>query len=56
MKCECQDSAGHVCGKEMSKKEYRQDGMCQNCADNVWNEMTSTDHPEWFHESSLKTN
>ena len=49
MKCQCEDSSGVVCGKEMTKEEYKQDGMCWDCADHVWNEMTSTEPYKWHH-------
>lgn len=50
-KCPCQDSNGGVCGKVMTKREYKQDGMCQRCADNVWLEMRETgDEYIWTHE------
>jgi hypothetical protein len=37
--CQCEDSSGNICGKEMSKEEIDRDGMCGNCAGMVWNEM-----------------
>ncbi len=51
-KCPCEDSAGKVCGKVMSKEEEEQDGMCQRCGDQVWNEMTSESHEEWHHPTA----
>lgn len=51
--CKCQDSGGVVCGKEMTHKEVEQDGMCQTCADHVWNEMVSESKEySWFHDKT----
>ena len=47
--CPCQDSNGIVCGKKMTKQEAAQDGMCSNCADNVWFEMHSNKEHKWYH-------
>lgn len=49
MKCECQDSNGDVCGKEMTPEEVEQDGMCYACADNVWEEMHNNIDHHWEH-------
>lgn len=48
-KCPCQDSTGKVCGKEMTSEEYEQDGMCWNCADNVWSELKG-ENEGWTHD------
>lgn len=50
--CVCQDSNGLVCGKEMTKQEYQQDGVCSTCADHVWTEMGSTDDYFWKHKNT----
>lgn len=47
--CKCQDSSGKVCGKKMTKREKKQDGMCSNCANHVWVEMTSKTNHIWYH-------
>ena len=44
MKCKCQDSSGKVCGKEMTEEEYDQDGMCQNCGDELYTELTTKEY------------
>lgn len=49
--CKCQDSNGVECGKEMTVLEFEQDGMCDACACNVWNELTSDCH-RWVHETN----
>lgn len=36
MKCQCEDDNGHLCGKEVSKRQWQQDGMCSRCADELW--------------------
>ena len=36
MICQCQDDNGNICGREMTKEEYEQDGMCNICADALW--------------------
>ena len=51
-KCLCEDSAGHICNKEMTKEEFDQDGMCYNCADNLFNEMMSKDEYKWYQQES----
>ena len=51
MECKTQDSNGTVCGKEMTKQEEKQDGMCWTCADNVWIEMTTDKDHYWEHKS-----
>lgn len=38
-KCLREDSNGDPCQEEMTQQEKAQDGMCWNCADNVWNEV-----------------
>lgn len=38
--CQAEDDLGIVCNKEMSKQEYEQDGMCSNCADSIWANVT----------------
>ena len=48
-KCLCEDSNGSVCEKIMTKREVEQDGMCSNCADNVWKEMRSFAEYKWYH-------
>ncbi len=48
-KCQCEDSTGKACGKEMTQEEEDQDGMCQRCGDQVWNEMTSEEPYHWEH-------
>ena len=50
-KCKCQDSAGNVCNKIMSSREYREDGMCSTCADNVWHEMSCEKNYSWYHNN-----
>lgn len=53
-RCPCEDSNGDVCNKVMTNREWKQDGMCQRCADNVWHEMTQdTDH-KWYHTKEKK--
>lgn len=37
--CRCQDSDGVECGRDLTDKEIEQDGMCQNCGDNLWAEI-----------------
>lgn len=49
MKCNTQDSKGNVCGKEITQEEIDQDGMCYNCADNIFIEMTSNSNYKWEH-------
>lgn len=39
MKCKFQHDDGHICGKEMTKRQYKQDGICSSCAEWLW---------EWF--------
>ncbi len=51
--CKCQDSAGEVCGRIMTKEEDDQDGMCWHCADNVWNEITSNKISGWKHSDRV---
>jgi hypothetical protein len=48
--CICQDCLGTPHNIEITKKEFLQDRMCQRCADNVWEEMTSKKEYIWFHE------
>ena len=58
-KCLCEDSNGDPCQEEMTQQEKAQDGMCWNCADNVWNEIRSgmTDHEYcWYHPVSEVVN
>jgi hypothetical protein len=50
-KCKCQDTNSDICGKVMTKQEFKQDGMCQFCADNVWAEMRSTTY-KWYHRNN----
>lgn len=53
-KCKCQDSAGKVCGKVMTNQEFKQDGMCWNCADNVWAEMQAKEGEYvWTHPKEV---
>jgi hypothetical protein len=49
--CQCEDSAGSICGLPMTAEEEAQDGMCAVCADNVFGEL-SGDYDEWFHPSA----
>lgn len=51
--CNCQDSAGDICGRVMTKEENDQDGMCGHCADSVWNEMTNNALSEWKHSDRV---
>ena len=58
-RCQCQDSNGLICGKEMTQKEIKQDGMCDTCASHVWKEMTSGSKYYWTHseqENKSKSN
>ena len=34
--CPAEDDNGVICGKPMSHREYKQDGMCSRCADLIW--------------------
>lgn len=52
MECKAQDSAGKICGKTMTKEEIEQDGMCQWCADNIWEEMQVVDY-QWYHKDKV---
>ena len=60
--CKCQDSNGTVCNKVMSKQEFKQDGMCGFCADNVWEEMATNSDSDmleeykWYHPTVLPSN
>lgn len=47
--CMCQDSTGTPHNVPMTKKEYKQDSMCDTCAINVWNEMKSELPYNWKH-------
>jgi hypothetical protein len=49
--CMCEDSRGVKCLKPMTKEEYHDDGMCQNCADNVWHELTSQGDHTWENQN-----
>jgi hypothetical protein len=49
-RCECQDSSGAECNKTMTDAEFKQDGMCDVCASNVWAEFKEGADYEWFHE------
>jgi hypothetical protein len=51
--CKCEDSRGVMCLKPMTKQEKKQDGMCQNCADHVWNEMTTKGDYYWENQNKL---
>lgn len=55
-KCKCQDSSGKVCGRQMTKEEKEQDGMCCHCADNVFVEMTFNDNHYWLHSDRVEDN
>lgn len=50
--CECQDSYGKACGKPMTIEEFKQDGMCWDCADRVWDEMNTKGNTKWKHSTS----
>jgi hypothetical protein len=50
LRCPCEDSNGVVCGKRMTEKEIKQDGMCDDCACEVWHEMTSEKEYHWTHK------
>lgn len=47
--CMCQDSTGTPHNIPITKKEYKQDGICTTCADHVWNEMNSNTTYNWKH-------
>lgn len=51
--CQCEDSECQVCGKEMSREELEQDGMCGYCAGNVWHEMTALEEYLWYHNKNI---
>ena len=34
--CQCEDDNGVKCGRNMSREEFDQDGMCSRCADGLW--------------------
>lgn len=42
--CPATDDNGKVCGRKMSKREVKQDGMCGRCADLIW---TNFVQPMW---------
>ena len=48
-RCQCQDSDGLICGKEMTQKEIKQDGICDICASHIWEEVTSDADYYWTH-------
>ena len=48
--CKCQDSESNVCGVVMSEDEFDQDGMCDKCACNVFEEMFHNKDHQWKHE------
>jgi hypothetical protein len=50
--CLCEDSFSKPHNKQMSNKEYKQDGMCNVCADHVWNEMRNENY-KWGHDESM---
>ena len=37
MICKCQDDNGNTCGRKMTREEHEQDGICNVCADSLWN-------------------
>lgn len=52
--CKCEDSRGVKCLKPMTKQEEKQDGMCQSCADNVWEEINGR-NSHWENQNKPKT-
>jgi len=56
MRCNCQDSDGIVCGKEMTDEEERQDGMCDKCACHVhaWLCAERSNKPEYVWSNKMK--
>lgn len=52
MLCKVQDSNGVVCNKSMTQHEFEQDGMCDACACNLFNEMFG-DLESWSHDDDL---
>ena len=51
--CQCQDSAGTPHNQPMTQQEYKQDGMCESCADNVWIEINTQASYIWVHRKEL---
>ena len=47
--CQTKDSNKVVCGKQVTKKELDQDGMCGFCAGHVWSEMIAVGEHKWSH-------
>lgn len=39
--CTMQDDNYDVCNKSMTLTEYKQDGMCSECADLLWNSISN---------------
>ncbi len=50
--CKCQDSNGTVCGAFMSNEQFMQDGMCDDCACMIWEEIRTLNAFHWEHPKS----
>lgn len=37
--CEAEDDNGNSCGRNMSRYQFDQDGMCSRCADLIWHSL-----------------
>ena len=35
--CKFEDDNGTICNAEVSSKQWKQDGICNRCADLLWN-------------------
>ena len=51
-RCQCQDSYGNACGREMTAEEEAQDGMCDACACNLWEYLVSKGVHVWSNTSA----